>query len=93
MTVYTHRIEFVYYGIVKQAMKRHYKFDKDLFMTFVDYNQVYDCKNRENFWKVVINFEIPKKFVNMIKLCNTETVFEVEFLGELLSESEVNSEL
>lgn len=47
--------------ILKQLMEKHYEFNKDLYMVFIDYKQVYDSINREELWKAVINFGIPKK--------------------------------
>ncbi|KAL4132726.1 hypothetical protein QTP88_009835 [Uroleucon formosanum] len=57
----------------------------------MDYKQVYDSLNREELWKTMINFNIQKKYINMVKLCNEKIVFKVKFLGELSLEFEVNS--
>ncbi|KAL4141760.1 hypothetical protein QTP88_004336 [Uroleucon formosanum] len=62
-------------------------------MVFVDYKQAYDSINREELWNTLIYFGIPKKYVNMVKLCNNKTECKVKFLGELSSTFEVKSGL
>lgn len=62
-------------------------------MVFIDYKQAYDSINREELWKAMISFGIPKKYVDLVKLCNNKTVFKVKCLGELSLEFKVNSEL
>lgn len=79
--------------ILKQVMEKHYKFNKDLYMVFIDYKQAYDSIHRKELWKAMISFGIPKKYVDMVKLCNAKTVCKVKFLGEPSSELEINSEL
>jgi len=74
-------------------MEKHYEFNKDLYMVFIDYTQAYDSIHREELWKAMINFGIPKKYVDMVKLCNAKTLRKVKFLGELSSEFEINSGL
>ena len=41
----------------------------------------------------MISFGIPKKYVDMVKLCNAKTMCKVKFLGKLSSEFEINSGL
>ena len=53
-------------------MEKHHKFNKDLYMVFIDYKQAYDSINIEELWKAIISFGIPKKYVDMIKLCNAK---------------------
>jgi hypothetical protein len=49
--------------------------------------------HREELWKAMINFGIPKKYVDMVKLCNAKTMCKVKFLGEISSEFDINSGL
>lgn len=41
----------------------------------------------------MLNFDIPKKYVDMVKLCNVKTGCKEKCLRELSSEFEVNSRL
>uniref|UniRef100_A0A2S2PJL2 Retrovirus-related Pol polyprotein from type-2 retrotransposable element R2DM n=1 Tax=Schizaphis graminum TaxID=13262 RepID=A0A2S2PJL2_SCHGA len=63
------------------------------YLVFVDYKQAYDSINREELWNTLIHFGIPKKYVNMVKLCNNKTECKVKFLGELSSAFEVKLDL
>lgn len=38
----------------------------------------------------MINFGVPKKYVDIVKTYNAKTVIKVKFLGKLWSEFEVN---
>lgn len=70
-------------------MEKHYEFDNDLYMIFVDYKQAYGSINREVLWKSMVHFGMQ-----MINFgCNNKTVFNIKFLGELSLEFEVNSGL
>lgn len=62
-------------------------------MVFIDYRQAYGSIQKEELWKAMISFGIPKKYVDMVKLCNAKTMCKVKFLGELSSEFEINSGL
>jgi len=77
---------------LKQLMEKHYEFNKDLYMVFIDYKKTYDSINWEELWKAIINFDIPKKFDDMVKLRNAK-INKVKFLGELSSEFKINSGL
>jgi len=62
-------------------------------MVFVDYKQAYDSVNRQELWKAMILFEIPQKYVNLVKMCNDNTLLKVCFLQRLSPAFEVNSAL
>ncbi|VVC39774.1 Reverse transcriptase domain [Cinara cedri] len=79
--------------ILRQVMEKHYEFDKDLYMVFVDYKQAYDRINREELWNTLTYFDISKIYISMVKLCNKKTACKVKFLGESSSAFEVKSGL
>jgi len=74
-------------------MEKHYEFNKNLYMVFIDYRQAYDSIHREELWNAMISFGILKKYVDMVKLCNAKTMCKVKFVDELSSEFEINSGL
>ncbi|KAL4100839.1 hypothetical protein QTP88_020868 [Uroleucon formosanum] len=47
---------------LRQTMEKYYEFDMDLYMIFVDYKQAYDSVNRQELWKAMLHFGIPKKY-------------------------------
>ncbi|KAL4103343.1 hypothetical protein QTP88_018720 [Uroleucon formosanum] len=78
---------------LRQTMEKYYEFDMDLYMIFVDYKQAYDSVNRQELWKAMLHFGIPKKYVNLVNMCNNKTVLKVRFLQTLSPAFEVNSGL
>lgn len=63
---------------VKQLVEKHYEFDYDLHLLFIDYKQAYDLINREVLWDTLITFGIPAKIVKIIKLCKNKTRCKVK---------------
>jgi len=53
---------------LRQTMEKYYKFDKDLYMIFVDYKQAYDSVNRKELWKAMVLFGISQKYVNLVNV-------------------------
>lgn len=78
---------------VKQLVEKHYEFDNDLHLLFVDYKQAYDSVNREVLWDTLTTFGIPAKIVKMIKLCMNKTKCKVRFNQHISEEFEVRTGL
>lgn len=78
---------------LRQTMEKYYEFDKDLHMIFIDFKQAYDSIDREQLWIVLQNFGLPKKLVNLVKSCNSNTTCKVRFLGRESGDFEVKSGL
>ncbi|VVC27148.1 Endonuclease/exonuclease/phosphatase,Reverse transcriptase domain [Cinara cedri] len=79
--------------VIRQIMEKSYEFAKDLHMVFVDYKQAYDSIIREKLWKVLKDFGLPTKLINMIKLCNPNTSSRVKVNNEISSSFIINSGL
>ncbi|KAE9540045.1 hypothetical protein AGLY_005297 [Aphis glycines] len=58
-----------------------------------DYKQAYDSIDREILWKILKNFGLPNKLINMIKLCNTNISSRVKVNNEISSPFTINSGL
>lgn len=66
---------------LRQIMSKYYEFGKDLHLVFVDYNQAYyRYVYREELWKALVILGIPKKYVNLIKVCYEKTLCRVRYL-------------
>ncbi|KAL4152688.1 hypothetical protein QTP88_000521 [Uroleucon formosanum] len=78
---------------VKQLVEKHYEFDNDLHLLFIDYKQAYNSINREVLWDTLITFGIPAKIVKMIKLCMNKTRCKVRFNQHISDEFEVKTGL
>ncbi|VVC27633.1 Reverse transcriptase domain [Cinara cedri] len=74
---------------VKQLVEKHYEFDKDLNMLFIEHKQAYHLGNSVVQWNALIIFRIPAKTLRMIKLCMDKTSCKVRFNQHLADEFEV----
>lgn len=52
-------------------------------MIFVNYKQAYYSVIRERVWKILKNFGISTKLINMIQLCNTKNSNRVKVNNEI----------
>jgi len=42
-------------------------------VVYIDFKKAYDSVRREALYNILIEFDIPKKLVRLIKMCLTET--------------------
>lgn len=66
----------------KLIMRKHYEYNKDLYMLFVNFNQAYDSINHEQLWVTLRNFDLLDALVRLIQICNKQTYCKVRFLEE-----------
>jgi hypothetical protein len=52
---------------------------------FIDLKKAYDSVNREFLYNILLEFDVPKKLVRLIKMCLNETYSKVR-VGNLLSD-------
>ncbi|KAL4089381.1 hypothetical protein QTP88_024427 [Uroleucon formosanum] len=64
---------------IRQMREKFYEFGKDVHMCFVDFKQAYDSIVRNKLWATLEEFGIPKKLIDLIKACNTNTMCKVKF--------------
>jgi len=79
--------------MVKQLVEKHYEFDRDLHLLFVDYKKFYDSVNREVLWNSLITFGIPSKTMKMIKLCMDKIRCKIKFNQQMSDEFKVKTGL
>jgi hypothetical protein len=53
---------------------------------FINFKKVYDSVKREVLYNILLECDIPKKLVRLIKMCLNETYSEV-CIGKLLSDT------
>jgi hypothetical protein len=53
---------------------------------FIDFKKTYDSVKREVLYNILIEFEVPKEIVRLIKMCLNETYSKVR-ISKLMSES------
>jgi len=67
---------------IRQIAEKHYEYNEDLHLVFVDFKQAYDSISRNKLWKTMENFGIPQKYIALVKMCNINTNFKVRFWQE-----------
>jgi len=68
---------------IRQLMEKHYEYNKELHMLFVEFKQAYDSINCKQMWIALRKFSILDKLVRPIQMCNEQTYCKVRLLGEL----------
>jgi hypothetical protein len=74
---------------LRQILSKHYGYNKNINLVFVDFKQAYDNIIRNKLWNNLKRLGIPTKIVILIKLCNNNTNCIVRVQGELSESFEV----
>lgn len=64
-------------------MEKYYEFDKELQLLFIDFRQAYDSINGNELEKLLELLRIPKKYINLIKMCNGKTICIIRFFYKI----------
>lgn len=72
--------------VVRRIAEKFWEFDIDLYQLFVDFKQAYDSVDREKFYKILLEFDIPAKLVRLIRMSMEGTVGRVKVGGGLTEE-------
>jgi len=72
-----------HFRTLRHLMEKHFEYNKDLYMIFVDFKQAYNNINREQLWITLRVFGILDKIVRLVQMCNENNYFKIRFLGEL----------
>ena len=52
--------------------------DKKIDYLFVDFQKAYDSIHRDSLWKIMREFQIPLKLINMCKICIGTHIVKLE---------------
>ena len=50
-----------------------------LYAVFIDFSKAVDTVSTEKFWQVLLKFDCPEKFINLIVFCHNGTQAYVTF--------------
>lgn len=64
---------------------------KDTHILFIDFTKSYDCLIRTEIWNAMLDIGIPKKLVNMTKICTNDSTNKVRISGNLSNEFHVET--
>jgi hypothetical protein len=54
-------------------VEKEWEYNETVHLLFIDSKKAYDSVRREVLYSTLIEFEIPKKLVKLIKMCLNET--------------------
>jgi hypothetical protein len=54
---------------VQQILEKKWEYNATVCQLFIDFKKAYDSIRREVLYHILIEFEIPKKLVGLIKMC------------------------
>ena len=72
----TDRLLIIYSAFAKYLRKK-WEYNEEVHQLFIDFKKAYDSVRREVLYKILIEFGIPRKLVNLIKMSLTETYSRV----------------
>jgi hypothetical protein len=70
---------------IRQILEKKWEFNGTVHQLFIDFKKAYDSVRREALYNILIEFEIPRKLVRLIKMCLNETYSRVR-IGKNLSD-------
>ncbi|KAJ4431280.1 hypothetical protein ANN_19877 [Periplaneta americana] len=69
----------------KIILEKKWEYKGTVHQLFIDFKKAYDSVKREVLYNILIEFDIPKKLVRLIKMCLSETYSRVR-IGQFLSD-------
>ena len=62
---------------IRQILEKKWEYNEEVHQLFIDFKKAYDSVRREVLYKILIEFDIPKKFERLVKMSLTETYSRV----------------
>jgi hypothetical protein len=70
---------------IRQVLEKKWEYNGTVHQLFIDFKKAYESIKREVLCNILLEFDIPKKLVRLIKMCLNETYSKVS-IGKLLSD-------
>jgi sorting nexin-29 len=71
--------------MLRQIIEKTYEFNVDIHLLFIDYKQAYDSINRQQMCKIMKEFGIPEKLINLVKMTLRRTLNKVKSVVNYLT--------
>jgi hypothetical protein len=71
--------------MLRQIIEKTYEFNVDIHQLFIDYKQAYDSINRQQMCKIMKEFGIPEKLINLVKMTLRRTLNKVKLVVNYLT--------
>ena len=62
---------------IRQMLEKKWEYNEEVHQLFIDFKKAYDSVRREVLYKILIEFDIPRKLVRLIKMSLTGTYSRV----------------
>ncbi|KAJ4436841.1 hypothetical protein ANN_16973 [Periplaneta americana] len=62
---------------LNQILEKKWEYKGTVHQLFIDFKKAYDSVKREVLYNILIEFGIPKKLVRLIKMCLSETYYQI----------------
>jgi hypothetical protein len=69
--------------MLQQIIEKTYEFNVDIHQLFIDYKQAYESINRQQMYKIMNEYGIPEKLINLVKMTLRRTLNKVQISGKL----------
>jgi len=70
---------------IRQMLEKKWEYNEEVHQLFIDFKRAYDSVRREVLYKILLELDIPRKLVRLIKMSLTETYSRVR-VGENVSD-------
>ena len=58
---------------IRQILEKKWEYNKEVHQLFIDFKKTYDSVRRDVLYKIIIEFDIPRKLVSLLKMNLNET--------------------
>lgn len=77
--------------VIGQIIEKKYEYKQNILQLFIDFKKAYDSIHRDSLYNIMDEVGIPKKLIDLIKICVENTQYQVR-VDNTLSESFENNE-
>ena len=71
MWLSTQQVDYGKYNLLRQILEKKWEYNEEVHQLFIDFKKAYDSVRREVLYKILIEFEIPRKVVRLVKMSLT----------------------
>lgn len=75
----------------KEILAKYWEYNKEVHALFIDFRKAYDSINRKEIWQNMVDFGIPRKLIQLCKMCILNSKAKVRVENEYTETFEVNT--
>ena len=78
---------------LRQILEKKWEYNGTVHQLFIDFKKAYDSIKREKFYSILIRFGIPKKLVQLVRMCLRDPISRVRIGNDVSDSFEIRSGL